>query len=423
MHLKKGISCIDSIILGMAFLFYGTLYPAFWNYFLLGSGSTTVFFQLIFLFLWFVAVLIKRKRSLCVPNTKLLAFLLVSSLYYVIHSIVTGDNIAYIITYIEAIIAIILSHNSFDKGEFMKYIIWFNVVMVLSNAIGTFLAYMGIIEPLGQGINMERDYAIMQNYGLFFVKSSTDWDSIILRGSGFYDEPGSLSFVIFLLLSYNKLHKKSRFIENVLLIGGLFTLSAAHIILSALYILFFYVKKGNRQILILLFLVVGVIWFSKLETDNKIIEQIKYASFGRVERIADGTDASRDFDTSKKAFIHFFPIGTSIEKIKSTFPGASSDTLWFFMARFGLLGTVILFFPLLYLIGYYIRRTGIFSDEGKLLFLLALNCYQRPNLYAPLYITIIYFTWYMNNKISNNKLSRNDSKYQLSSNISVGSTE
>lgn len=382
----------DYILVIVIFLSLGTFYPAMWNHFVIGRNS--VIFQIVFILIWFLCVFIKRSK-LSNPSPTFVYLLVSSTIYYALHALFCNDDFAYLVTYVESIIVVLLAHNSFKGKVFMKILLYANAIMLIFTIIGSILAYMNMLMPSVSEVHISQDSAVIQNYRLFFTKVSTEWDSLIIRSCGYFDEPGSFAHVTFLLLCYNKLHLKNKWLEFIFLFGGLFTLSAAHIIISVLYIILFYINKQNilSSILIVSVAVIIIVAFSKLQSNNNVILAIKDSTLGRIENIINGEDGSRDYETSKNAFKYYFPFGTSINDLENNFPNATKETFWCFIARYGLFGTLILYLPIILIFLKYFKK-GIHSPEIKLLVLFLVFSIQRPNFYSPLYLVIIYYTWY-----------------------------
>ncbi len=398
---KKGIDSFrlsDVVPIFIATIAIGSFYPAMWDAFLIGRAE--VIFQLLYLFIWFLFLVTRKSGKFEGIDRGFLITLFTTTIYYFIHCLIHDDKYEYLIVYVEIAVVIYLAKNTFPSKKFMTILTILNCIMVAFMVVGTVLFYLDLLQPIGREIIVENGVGRMTNYGLFFLKSHADWDDVFIRPSGYYDEPGSMAFVSLLLLVYNKLHLKNRWVEIILLFGNLFTLSSAHFITFVLYILFFYspFKKGSKSGYVIIPFLVVLIWFYFYETNNIIIESVQDALFGRTKRIAEGTDASRNFDIAKKAFYHYFPYGASMTEIDRNFHGVTHETVWYYFARFGLFGSIILFIPVIQIVLRNFKK-GLFSNEMLLVILLMINIMQRPNLYFPLYFLIIYFTWFDRTKI------------------------
>lgn len=387
------LSISDYFYYILAFLFFGSVYPGLWDRFII--GNTTVLYQLGFLMIWVIMALpminkFRIKKSFCI-------LLLVSFITCALHCLIHQDNPGGLILYVEAFV--IIGLISTKHNQFMKVLLWFNAIMVVLSVVGVILAYMGLLSPIGTPLQMPNDDAYVDNYLFFFVKKLNDVADVLFRSCGYYDEPGSFAYVIMLSLIYNKIHIGSKQLETIFLYGGLATLSAAHIFTVLLYVFFFNLKNHLQRLSVLL-IALGVFWFASLETDNTILQWIKIASVDRVEKIITGEDESRNYSGSSKMLQDHLIFGDS-EKELSKY-NVSRDTISFYISKYGLIGSLLIYIPILFIIRNNIRK-GVFSDEMKLIYIFMLNCIQRPDFVYPLYLVMIYYTWYSNTSGGTNK--------------------
>lgn len=374
----------DYIVYIIAFLFFGSVYPGLWNRFII--GNTSVLYQLGFLAIWFIIAFPKRVYV----NKSFYALLLISFITCAFHCFIHQDNPGGLILYVEAFIIIALISPIHPK--FMKTLLWFNAIMVVLSVIGVILAYLGLLNSIGASLQMPHDNAYVENYLLFFVKRVSGIDDVLFRTCGYYDEPGSFAYVIMLCLIYNKKHFDNKKLEAIFLFGGFATLSAAHIFTVLLYLFFFYLKKTSVfQKILLLSFGFAVIWFSNYESDNTVVQWIKIASVDRVENIVSGEDNSRNYSGGANMLFNHLLIGDNEENLLKY--NVSRDTIFFYVSKFGLLGSLLIYLPIFFLLLKNIRK-GPLSNEMKLLYIFLLNCIQRPDFVYPLYILIIYYTWF-----------------------------
>ena len=375
----------DYLVFIIAFLFFGSVYPGLWNRFII--GNTSVLYQLGFLAIWIIVAFSKKVYV----NRSFYAFLLISFITCALHCFIHQDNPGGLILYIEAFVIIALISPIHPK--FMKTLLWFNAIMVVLSLVGVILAYLGLINPISASLQMPHDNAYVDNYLFFFVKKVSDVDEVLFRSCGYYDEPGSFAYVIMLSLIYNKKHFDSKKLEAIFLFGGFATLSAAHIFTVLLYLFFFYIKKTSAfQKMLIGSFAIGVIWFSNYESDNTIVQWIKIASVDRVENIISGEDNSRSYSGGEEMLLDHLIIGDSEENLLSKY-NVSRDTIYFYASKYGLLGSFLIYLPIFFIVRNNIRK-GPFSEEMKLIFLFLLNCIQRPDYVFPLYLVMIYYTWF-----------------------------
>lgn len=375
-------------------LFFGGFYPALWNSILFGDYA--IYVSLFFLFLWAIAFIIRNPYlSIKKINGIYLAYILLLILYFIIRNIIYGDEIIYLLlVLLTSTLAIIFAYSTIEVDKLMNYLIKFQILMIFLSIIGITLLNLGFIGAPNVLILSGFEDKIFLNYKLFLLKLNVyqqDIPSLYIRTSGYYDEPGSFAFVNLLLLIYNKLHLNNRKYETILLFGGIITLSAAHIITVALYLVLFYLNKKNLWIFLTILLIFTGIYFLPIE--QEWFTFFKSRTYDRILSISEGTDRSRDFSSSYEAFKHFFITGGSAEEILNKYPSAFADTIWFTLAKNGFFGSIIYYSLFIYLL-IKSSKGGLYTNKTKLIFLLIVNFIQRPEFVAPIYLVIIYFTWF-----------------------------
>lgn len=273
---------------------------------------------------------------------------------------------------------------------------WSNLIMIVLCVIGVGLMLSGLHLPVISTFEIN-DNQMLQNYGFFFQKTHNIAGVDVLyylRPNGFYDEPGSFAFMIFLVLMFNKMYVKDSKIEIAFLVGGFVTMSLAHIITSIGYYFLFFFKKNNTGKALIILVVFVLFYFERPVDDGSYLYSVWNRVYGRLEGFVAGEDTSRDFNASFEAFKGFFLTGGSQKEILYAFPNAERSTLWFFMARHGILGTMIYMIIFIVPLIRLVRTKN--SDGLKLLFLLALNFVQRPYLHFPILMLPIYMILFAN---------------------------
>ncbi|HCY68707.1 MAG TPA: hypothetical protein DHV19_00520 [Bacteroides cellulosilyticus] len=380
----------------LALLFFGCFYPSYYNQFWFGISGAIVSLVLALIWLMFI-LMMKDIRHIKLPLREFTLLLFLAFLYQCFRLIFYGENKAFseIFEIFVIWLGIFFTMNSFKTETFMKYFYGWHILMFLSIVIGIILFAMGIYFLLDVEEIKGHSSRIMINYGFFFSKSSLSWfkEGDFIRPAGWYDEPGSLAYVVMFLLIYNKLKLKSVKLEYILLFGGMLTLSLAHIITSIVYVLFF--KLNNRQTLLGLsffFLVFlgGYFW----EPTDGFGVYVKRAVYGRFEKVIEGDDASRDYSASLIAFRENIWSGGEYDELRTKYPDATAETLYFVLAQHGVIGIIFYLFPILYLFYFLTNRKELTVTQLKLLFILLLNFGQRPFIYYPIFFLMIYFIWF-----------------------------
>lgn len=268
--------------------------------------------------------------------------------------------------------------------------------MMCCMLVGIVLLVLGVLPLINYYVLVEDSGLTLFNFGLFFVKTKMEYITSLsaMRPAGWFDEPGSFANVILFILIYNKMYIKSKKIELLFLLGGLVTLSMAHVIISIVWYCFFYLKRNLTSVLTVSFvgllLITGYFW----QPDNEFALLFQNATFKRAENVANNEDASRNYDGAYDAFKVHFLTGATLQTLEKEFPTATSETLWYNLSQNGLVGAFIFFLPIWY-VGYtMIRKRMLTPTHAKLLFLVFLNFGQRPDYYYSLYFIFIYYLWY-----------------------------
>lgn len=397
---SDGVKLKNYLYFFIGLLFFGCFYPSIWSMLIFKDSS--VLFSFLFIAIWSTIFIIYNPALIInKPNPTFLFFVLALIIYFIVRSIFYNEEVIYTIVVLSlSCLTIVLSNSSSDSKIFMSLFIKFQTAMIFLSIFGVILLYVNLLPPPQQIILSGFQEKIFLNYRFFIVKINIldELSNLYIRSSGYYDEPGSFAFVTLLLLLYNKLHLKSRKYELILLIGGLVTLSAAHIITIFLYFLFFYLNRNNWWILGVFLLLCWGIYHLPIE--KEWFTFFKSRTYDRILNIYEGTDKSRDYGTSFEAFKYYFLIGGNIQEILNKFPYANADTIWLTLARHGIIGSFFYYAPFFYLFAKSLSR-GIFSDHTKTLILLFVNFLQRPEYITPLYLFIIYFIWFDNKKYKN----------------------
>lgn len=274
--------------------------------------------------------------------------------------------------------------------------VWTHFVMLVLSLIGIGILMVGIQLPVLSTFQIN-DHQMLNNYGLFFQKT---WDIKgldfyhFLRPNGYYDEPGTFAFMIFLVLMYNKLFIRDKKIEMFFLLAGFITMSLAHFITAIGYYFLFIFNKKNTRYAVIAFVLVVLFYFLKPSDDSSYLADVWKMVYGRLEGFINGEDTSRDFNASYEAFKYFFLVGASQDEIIHHFPDAEVSTIWFFLAHNGLIGSII--YSLIFVVpcSSFVSKKN--SDGLKLLLLLAVNFLQRPYLHFPIIMLAVYLILFPN---------------------------
>ena len=276
-----------------ACLFFCNFYPFFiTNWFFKASFILGAVFSV----LWFLTLLPSMGKQIKMPNTKFSVCCLVTICYFFIRYVFYNESyaITYIINIVFGWLGVLLMLNSLKLEKVANFLYRFIFIMILSSLIGLTLYSLGIVD-----IFMSQEYGDISSYGsryinnyIFFnAKVGEFSDLIFLRTAGWFDEPGSFAYVICLLLVLNLYYNYSRSKEYKLLLGGLVTLSAAHIIISTVYLT---LRNFTYKKIFYLLLAGGivVVLYYMIPKDG-VGGFIRYATFERFENIQEGISSTK----------------------------------------------------------------------------------------------------------------------------------
>lgn len=380
-------------------LFVGKSYPNSYVRAWFGmEGLTYIVFFIAWVMLFF---LLKYPSKIKFPEKN---FLLVHGfvfVWFVYRLVILKDvgSSTVIINFILAFLALMMTLNSMSSPTFMRYQYRWNYIMLICMAIGMVLFVAGLLPIISIIPRLEGEgEELIVNFGLFFVKAREYQLSYFeeFRPSGWYDEPGSLANVILYLLIYNRLFIKSVKAEVALIIGGCCTTSMAHYIISVVWYFFFYFKLKSSHIMAFFGIFITLIVLYNIDTQDERMQYYKDKVFGRLEKFVNDEEggSSRDYDSAFDALKKYWLTGALDETLQKEFPSATKDTLWYCMANYGAIGTIIFFSPVWYAFLLQIRKKKITPTQLKIFFILAMCLYQRPSTYAIIYIIYVYYIWY-----------------------------
>lgn len=137
----------------------------------------------------------------------------------------------YVLASIFLILALMLL-QIIDSGvmeSFLTFATGLILVLLAGAVIGFVLALNGV-QPLFEIANSDGK----PNYFLYTTFSTVRWGNVI-RPSGFYDEPGALSFMICAIAALRHLHGRDNRVTWLMLGMGFVTLSLAHLVYVLLH--------------------------------------------------------------------------------------------------------------------------------------------------------------------------------------------
>ncbi|MFC5285210.1 O-antigen ligase family protein [Pedobacter alpinus] len=325
---------------------------------------------------------------------KVVIIMLLVQIFTAITFIIIHMDSAYVNFSLQLIIVLII-FILLENGlyiQFCKQLLGFVSVMAVFSVIIFFLCLVFNVAPLNEFTNP--DGRPGYNFIITFTNVYFDVGAFkIIRPSGFFDEPGTLSFYLIIGTLLNDLLFQYKRIRIVLLVCGIFTLSLAFYALLILYLCFRYKKRYLSKIVLATFIVVLISTFAISSLDEEKQTLLYGYTFGRIENIFDDKSKSDDtyFQGDNRSDLienSFFAIRDSpiigqglsyrtntSSVIYGKFVGANPLSLF---AIHGLFGGVIFSLHLFYYL-WVCFKTRRFNLEIKSAIILALLILQRPD--------------------------------------------
>ena len=228
------------------------------------------------------------------------------------------------------------------------------------------LVFVGILHPL-ISLAIDNSFSSVNFYGL---TCSNSVYGNFMRVGGFFDEPGAFAFWGVFALLFNKLTVDNRKLEIILIVSLLFTFSAAYFVVLPIYLVCFYSTKLKTMILTLLILVPLIFVISKTLSSNS--DFLRFT----VERFSGDRIYSTRYDQADEAEAIFrkapvFGIGgRNFGEQGNTI----ADNPYEILAKDGVVGFVITYLPLLFVIVKYWRRREVLFSSA----ILFIEYMQRP---------------------------------------------
>lgn len=258
--------------------------------------------------------------------------------YYIIH----GDSSYFtriffiLLTYV---VCLVIYNNEGFLLFMRRYNYWMALQAILA-LVAFILVFVGILSPLLTSENT--DGRPVYFFGI--TCSNAYYLGNLIRSAGFFDEPGALAFWGIYALLFNKLFVGSKNTEIALIIGLLSTLSLAYFIQLPLYFIFFSIKHFRSSVLHLVSVAVITLFAYNQGINSKLYD----LTFGRVEKnIEYGTNRDKMTEEAQRVYDAnpvFGVGGSNMEKYEYM-----SDNPYEILAKDGMVGMVITYFPLLLL--------------------------------------------------------------------------
>ncbi len=380
----------------IAFIILLLFYPYVFNV-VLGVGTSAIILQLFFLILLLGIIIFKGIRFSYPYQLKvILAFQIVGTIL----AMIVHPAISYVLDYVNIGIVfallVMLDSTIGVYNFFRTYNLWI-LIMALFGVV--------IFVLVQLGIGPAKEYLLGDGrpiYSWMIGLSNTYLPNIsFVRYSGFFDEPGAMAYWGVAALVFNRLFFKNKTYEIILMICLVLTFSEGYYIQLAIFLLlslFFNnsKKEKKRYITIIVAIVCAIVVFTNKSGNSDLYER----SIGRLTNIEssggsislENTNRSKMMETARKAFLSepLFGIG----RLKREMGGEyMDDNPYETLAVEGVVGSIFLYLPILYLLFLSISRKD--KDLFTCIIFISIGFLHRPFHNYLLYYFIFYSLVYM----------------------------
>ncbi len=279
--------------------------------------------------------------------------------------------------------------NFTNVEQLSRFIIRLFVVIAICSALVFLLGFTGLIKPYSQLQNP--DGSTLYNYIITFSNSVIFHNERqIIRSAGFFDEPGTLGFLIVHVLVLNRISINNRIYEIVLIVCGFSTLSVAFFISICIYLLFCLFSGKPGVLLLATLLLAGACLLIYSATPHELSEDLSRITYQRLlpteSRIIEADGRSELILEGLQINDSNVLFGQGMSATKSTTYNQASIAGPYVQS--GIFGLLAMFLPHLYfLIRMLVMNARLL--HFALLAILLLNYLQRPFVVSLFTMTLI----------------------------------
>lgn len=316
--------------------------------------------------------------------------ILFSALWLIFH-----NSLAYINLMSQYFVALVVYCSLVAIG-FDKFLRSFKLILVIMSVCSLVIFLLGIFINIPFYEEFKNPDG-RSNYNFIISFSNTVYDigSVrLIRPSGFFDEPGSLSFYLVILLIINELYFKQTFLKYLIIICGCATLSIAFYIILIIYFVFSFKSWFNIRAFIgtigisMLFLY----FTSKLSAEQEVV--LKRFTVDRLTSLFQDEESSIGYNqgNNRKELIENAITAVSAKPFTGLGLSYSVDPSSILYGKFmganiigivgihGIIGGTVFSLHLLYLIYICFKQAPNRLDKPKkMLILYLILLLQRPD--------------------------------------------
>lgn len=310
------------------------------------------------------------------------------------------------------LIVYLVLYNYLDIEDIVKQYIRFMIIISILGAISFFVVLLLNLTPSFSFLAHDGRY----NNFFFLTFSNTYFptpNGTIIRFSGVFDEPGTLTFYATYALMMNRLLLKNKKDEILLLTVPLLAMSMAYFITVFLYVLFFYIKSFKAFFVILICTLSLLFAIQNMKgTDLHRVYQLTIERFEQDDSGELKGNNRYELIEGAKEYIKknpLFGFGKTFFEQQENYIGAN---ILYIGALYGVIGYIFVFIFFWYAISICLFGNRIFIDGLKCCLIISVNYLQRPDvtnilqLSSLLLFALCIYYWKYNPQILNyNKLS------------------
>jgi len=319
-------------------------------------------------------------------DRSLLFILSLQFLYYSINFIIYQDISSFnlIVQLISLFISLTFLINLIGHTLFVRSFIIVLIVMGTGGVLNfVYHLIFGIIPFFRVEYGNDVSYFLGLTTTNVFISLN---DLRVIRFAGFFDEPGTFGLFASFGLVLNRLYFKSKVYDIFLMCSGIFTFSLAFFFTSFFYIIFFYFNRKSISYFISLSLVVALSFFILYSSNNLNLNFLYDLTFARLQETYSGLEESnRGFlmEHDLKLFLQnpFFGVGPA--------KYVAGANVFAIPAKYGIVGSFFFYAVLIWLI-LIIFNKKVNTGYIRVLFILLLSLFHRPELSSVLTLTIFY---------------------------------
>ena len=357
---------------------------------------------LTFICLAIMSFFIILKKKICISKNLVVIIALQIAFFFTISILFSEYRLLNNIIQLLSCIIIIIYINGYVGFEnFAQSYIRIMIFMGIGGVL-TFITHLFIgVNPL-----LTVQYSSTGTTYFLGLTTTNDYYNLdglrFMRFAGFFDEPGAFALFALFALLINKLYFNNKTYEFILIFSTVFTFSMAFYIVIFVYFILFYFNKYyiKNWVFILTLVIILSSFFYKYSGDDNFVKALKQNTIERFEGDGSGdfkgNNRAEAMKEDKASFLDnpFFGV-VEIQKVRGS-------NIYSILANFGIFGSVFYYILLLYGIALILLITdkAYFWVSIKIMILIGLNFFHRPEFASTFIFLIVYLLVYKFERMS-----------------------